>query len=204
MQELFDRFDRLDTALNRWLVAHSITLLRVSLGLIFVAFGALKFFPGLSPIEGLATRTTTALTFGIVPPSVGLVMIAALEVTIGLCFVTGRYLRVGVWLMGAQMIGAMSPLVLFPGELFSGILHAPTLVAQYILKDVVLVAVGMVLASTWSGARIVAEPRSMRSTLRARAPRVNVVRINAPITPERVRRAEDYRSYAETGAKGSK
>jgi len=84
--------------------------------------------------------------------------------------------------------------VLFPGELFSGILHAPTLVAQYILKDVVLVAVGMVLASTWSGARIVAEPRSMRSTLRARAPRV---------IPERVRRAEDYRSYAETGAKGS-
>ncbi len=60
-------------------------------------------------------------------------MIAALEVTIGLCFVTGRYLRVGVWLMGAQMIGAMSPLVLFPGELFSGILDAPTLVAQYIL-----------------------------------------------------------------------
>ena len=62
MQTLFDRFDRLDTALNRWLVAHSIALMRVSLGLIFLAFGALKFFPDLSPIEGLATRTTTALT----------------------------------------------------------------------------------------------------------------------------------------------
>ena len=145
MREMFDRFDRLDTSLNRWLVAHSIALLRVSLGLVFLTFGALKFFPGLSPIEGLATRTTTALTFGLVPPSVGLVMIAALEVTIGLCFVTGRYLRVGVCLMGAQLIGSMSPLVLFTGELFSGLLHAPTLVAQYILKDVVLVAVGMVL-----------------------------------------------------------
>ena len=198
MQELFDRFDRLDTGINRWLVAHSIALLRVSLGLVFLAFGALKFFPGLSPIEGLATRTTTALTFGLVPPSAGLVMIAALEVTIGLCFVTGRYLRVGVWLMGAQMIGAMSPLVLFPGELFSGILHAPTLVAQYILKDVVLVAVGMVLASTWSGARIVAEPRSMRSTLTAGAPRVSAARAGKPATPARLRRAEDYRSYAAT------
>ena len=180
--------------MNRWLVAHSIMLLRVSLGLIFVAFGALKFFPGLSPIEGLATRTTSALTFGMVPPSAGLVMIAALEVAIGRCFVTGRFLRVGVWLMGGQMIGAMSPLVLFPGELFSGLMHAPTLVAQYILKDVVLVAVGMVLASTWSGARIVAEPRSMRSTLRARAPHV---------VPERVRRSEDYRSYGRTAAEGS-
>ncbi|MGB3682658.1 MAG: DoxX family protein [Rubrobacteraceae bacterium] len=202
MQGLFDRFDRLDTALNRWLVAHSIAILRVSLGLVFLAFGALKFFPGLSPIEGLATRTTTALTFGLIPPSAGLVMIAALEVTIGLCFITGKYLRIGVWLMGAQMIGAMSPLVLFPGELFSGV-FAPTLVAQYILKDVVLVAVGMVLASTWSGARIVAEPRSMRSTLHARAPHVRVARTGGPKVAEPLRRAEDYRSYASTGAEGS-
>lgn len=203
MQDLFDRFDRLDTGLNRWLVAHSIAVLRVSLGLVFLVFGALKFFPGLSPIEGLATRTTTALTFGLIPPSVGLVMIAALEVAIGLCFVTGMYLRVGVWLMGAQMIGAMSPLVLFPGELFSGILHAPTLVAQYILKDVVLVAVGMVLASTWSGARIVAEPKSMRSTLHARAPHVRIARTDEPNIAEPLRRAEDYRSYARSGAEGS-
>ncbi len=204
MGTLFDRFDRLDTGLNRWLVANSIALLRVSLGLVFLAFGTLKFFPGLSPIEGLATRTTTALTFGLIPPGVGLMMIAALEVTIGLCFVTGRYLRVGVWLMGAQMIGAMSPLVLFPGELFSGLWHAPTLVAQYILKDVVLVAVGMVLASTWSGARIVAEPKSMQSTLRARTPRVIAAsRTGERGVPDLVRRAEDYRSYAETKAKGS-
>ncbi len=86
---LFERFDRLDAALNRWLVANSIALLRVSLGLVFLVFGALKFFPGLSPIEGLATRTTGALTFGVIPPDAGLAMIAALEVAIGLCFVTG-------------------------------------------------------------------------------------------------------------------
>ncbi len=173
MGSLFERFDRLDTSLNRWLVANSILLLRISLGFIFLAFGALKFFPGLSPIEDLTTQTTTALTFGLIPPSVGLVMIAALECAIGLCFVTGMFLRVGVWLMGAQMLGAMSPLVLFPGELFSGPSYTPTLAAQYIVKDVVLVAAGMVIASTWTGARIVAEPRSMRSTLRAKAPHVS-------------------------------
>ena len=74
--------------------------------------------------------------------------------------------------MGAQMVGAMSPLVLFPGELFPGPSYAPTLAAQYIVKDVILVAAGMVIASTWTGARIVAEPRSMRSTLFAGAPRL--------------------------------
>jgi len=173
MKGLFERFDRLDTTLNSWLVAHSIALLRISLGLVFLMFGALKFFSGLSPIEELATQTTGVLTFGLIPPSVGLVMVAALECAIGLCFVTGRFLRVGVWLMGAQMLGAMSPLVLFSGELFSGPLHAPTLVAQYIIKDIILVAAAMVIAATWTGARIVAEPRSMKSTLRAReAPQV--------------------------------
>ncbi len=196
MRGLFERFDRLDTGLNRWLVAHSIALLRISLGLIFLVFGALKFFPGLSPIEGLATRTTTALTFGLVPPSVGLVMIAALEVAIGLFFLTGRFLRVGVWLMGAQMIGAMSPLVLFPGELFVGPLHAPTLVAQYIVKDIILVAAAMVIASTWTGARIVAEPKSMKSTLRTRTPPTVAISRSSgePDVPARAGRAEYYRS----------
>ena len=204
MGSLFERFDRLDTGLNRWLVKNSIALLRISLGLIFLAFGALKFFPGLSPIEGLATRTTGALTLGLVPPSAGLVMIAALEVAIGLCFVTGRFLRVGVWLMGAQMLGAMSPLVLFPGELFAGPFHAPTLAAQYIVKDIILVTAAMVIASTWTGARIVAEPRSMRSTLITRVPRTVVAsRSGEPGVPARARRADDYRSYAGSGAKGS-
>jgi putative oxidoreductase len=174
---LFERFDRLDTALNRWLVANSIMILRVSLGFVFLVFGALKFFPGLSPIEELATRTASVLTFGMISPAAGLVVIATLECIIGLCFVTGRFLRVAVWLMGAQMMGAMSPLVLFPGEMFSGTMYAPTLVAQYIIKDVILVAAAMVIAATWTGARIVADPRSMRSTLLAReAPRVNGAR----------------------------
>lgn len=203
MRGIFERFDRLDTSLNHWLVRNSISLLRVSLGLVFLVFGALKFFSGLSPIEELATRTTTALTFGLIPPDVGLAMIAALEVAIGLCFVTGRFLRVGVWLMGAQMLGAMSPLVLFPGELFAGPLYAPTLVAQYIIKDIILVAAAMVIASTWSGARIVAEPRSMQSTLR-RTPRVIVASQSGELSiPDSVRRAEDYRSYAGSGAKDS-
>jgi putative oxidoreductase len=132
------------------------------------------------------------------------VMIAALECAIGLCFVTGRFLRVGVWLMGAQMVGAMSPLVLFPNELFAGPLHAPTLAAQYIVKDVILVAAAMVIASTWAGARIVAEPRTMKSTLFTKVPRTVVAsRGREPGVPVHARRADDYRSYVGSGAEGS-
>ena len=169
---LFDRFDRLDSAINRWLVANSIGILRVCMGLVFLGFGVLKFFPGISPIENLATRTTTLLTLGMFSGHRAMDFVAGLECVIGICFLTGRFLRVGVWLMAAQMIGAMSPLLLFPGELFPGPLHAPSLAAQYILKDIILIAAGMVIASTWTGARIVAHSQSLRASLRRRIPRV--------------------------------
>ena len=172
LMNLFNRFDRLDTSINRWLVTYSILLLRIGMGIIFLGFGFLKFFPGISPIESLATRTTTVLTLGVITGHNAMDFVAALECIIGICFVTGRFLRVGVWLMAAQMIGAMSPLLIYPGELFPGPLHAPTLAAQYIIKDVILVAAGMVIAATWTGARIVAEPKSLRSTLKGRIPGV--------------------------------
>jgi len=115
---LFERFERLDSNINEWLVAHSIAILRVCLGLVFVGFGVLKFFPGISPIESLATRTTEILTFGLFTGQNAMNFVAGLECIIGVCFLTGRFLRVGVWLMAAQMAGAMAPVLLFPAELF--------------------------------------------------------------------------------------
>ncbi len=47
----------------------SLTLLRISLGIVFLWFGVLKFFPELSPAEELATRTIEVLTLGIVQPA---------------------------------------------------------------------------------------------------------------------------------------
>jgi uncharacterized membrane protein YphA (DoxX/SURF4 family) len=169
---LFERFERLDSNINEWLVAHSIAILRVCLGLVFVGFGVLKFFPGISPIESLATRTTEILTFGLFTGQNAMNFVAGLECIIGVCFLTGRFLRVGVWLMAAQMAGAMAPVLLFPAELFSGPGHAPSLAAQYILKDIILIAAGMVIASTWTGARIIAEPKKLHTTLRSRVPNV--------------------------------
>lgn len=169
---LFDRFEQLDTSINKWLVANSINLLRFSMGLVFVGFGVLKFFSGVSPIEALATRTTTTLTLGVFAGHNAMLFVATLECIIGVCFLTGMFLRVGVWLLAFQMIGAMAPLLLYTSELFSGPMHAPTLEAQYIIKDIILIAAGMVIASTWTGARIVAKPQTLRSTLTRRVPGV--------------------------------
>lgn len=148
------RLAALEAVAHRWLVAHSVTLLRVSLGLVFLGFGALKLFPGVSPAESLVIATTDALTFGLVPGSVALPAVAVLECTIGLCLISGRAMRVAIYLLCAQLVGILSPLVLLAPRLFDGPHGAPTLEGQYVLKDVILVAAVLVVATTLHGGRL--------------------------------------------------
>ena len=130
---------------------YSVPLLRVSLGAVFLAFGALKFVPGLSPAEGLVQATMRLLTFGFLSDGGRLLLAAVVETLIGLSLVTGRCLRAGLALLAVAMVGIMSPVALFARELFTGP-GAPTLEAQYVLKDVVLAAAGLVVAATTLGA----------------------------------------------------
>lgn len=144
---------RLDALSARWLARSgihlrpSIALLRVSLGLVFLGFGVLKFVPGVSPAESLVEQTVHRLSLGLVPGIVGTTLVAALETAIGLLLITGRYLRLGLLLLGLAMVGILSPVVLLPDRLFAGPANAPTLEGQYVLKDVVLVAAGAVVAA---------------------------------------------------------
>lgn len=137
--------------LRDWLNRYSIDVLRISLGLVFALFGVLKFFPGVSPAEDLAIRTVDTLTFGFVSGSVALWATAAMECFIGLTLVTGRLLKVGLVTLGFALVGILSPVVLFFGDLFPG---APTLEAQYVLKDVVLAAAGLVVGAAALGSRL--------------------------------------------------
>jgi uncharacterized membrane protein YkgB len=135
--------------------------LRVSIGVVFLGFGMLKFFPGASPIEALVSQTWSALTFGLVSGYAALAITAALEVMIGVLFITGLWMPLGFGLLAVTFVGILSPLVLFPAELFPNGL--PTLVAQYILKDVVLIVAAAVVAST----TIAALRRRLRDGVRA-------------------------------------
>lgn len=144
-------------ALVAWLSAHSVDALRISLGMVITGFGALKFVPGASPAEGLVMRTTEALTFGMVGGTTAVVATAILETVIGLSLLTGRLLKPVMVLMAGWLVGILMPVVLFTGEMFPGGL--PTLAAQYVLKDIILVAAAMVVAAAVLGARFVAPPR---------------------------------------------
>ncbi|MDT8913113.1 hypothetical protein [Amycolatopsis sp. PS_44_ISF1] len=152
--ELNSRVVAAEGVVHGWLVRHSIRLLRISLGAVFLGFGFLKYFPGVSPAQDLTVTTTRLLTFGLIPDHLGLVLVATLECVIGLVLIAGRGLRGIVYLLTLELAGILSPVVLLPGRLFSGPYHAPTLEGQYVLKDVILVAAAMVVATGFRGARI--------------------------------------------------
>lgn len=150
--------DRLDRWLTRTMAAHGLTALRISLGVVFLWFGALKLFPDLSPAQDLAGRTIEALTFGVVPPEVALPVLAAWEVAIGVGLVIGRWMRLTLLLLVVQMLGTITPLVLFPAETWTVAPVAPTLEGQYIIKNIVLVTAAIVLGATVRGGELSSEP----------------------------------------------
>jgi putative oxidoreductase len=152
-RQIFEGIQMVQSHIADWLARHSVTALRISLGLVFLGFGLLKFFPDLSPAAGLAGETFARLTFGLVPEKVGVLIVAAMETAIGLSLLTRRLLRFGLALLAVTMVGILSPLVLLPGELFRGAPWAPTLTGQYVLKDVVLMTAALVVASSAFGAR---------------------------------------------------
>ncbi len=158
MQQQPNRFrphNRMDARVMQWLTRHSLAIMRISLGFVFLVFGVLKYFPGMSPAEDLTMQTMDALTFGLVPGRTAMVIVATMECAVGISLLTGLFLQAGIVLLGLVMVGVLAPLVLFPGQMFSGRFFAPTLEAQYVVKDVVLLAAGINVGLRARGARMV-------------------------------------------------
>ncbi|HEU4395658.1 MAG TPA: hypothetical protein VFS92_08840 [Planctomycetota bacterium] len=151
------RFEAVDARLTRWMSRHGVGLLRGSLGVVFLWFGVLKFFPGASPAEDLAARTISVLTGGAVGASVSLPALALWECAVGAGLLAGRWMRATLALLWLQMAGTLAPLLLFPAETFTRFPFAPTLEGQYIVKNAVLVSAAIVVGATVRGGDLVAE-----------------------------------------------
>lgn len=158
-------FHRIDVPLTTWMARNGPFALRLTLGVVFLWFGFLKFFPGLSPADLLATRTIATLTFDLVGPSASLPTLAAVETLIGLGLIAGVALRGVILLLILQMLGTLTPLVLFPSETWQVPGLVPTLEGQYIIKNMVLIAAAIVIGATVRGGAIVASPRAARAAV---------------------------------------
>ena len=139
-----------------WKARNGLDILRVCLGIVFIWFGALKFFHGLSAAEVIAGKTILKLTFGHVKPQVSLPVLACWECTIGLGLITKRWLSFTLVLLYFQMAGTLLPLFFFPHETWTSNIFVPTLLGQYIIKNLVLLSSGIVIGATVQGGSLVA------------------------------------------------
>lgn len=138
-------FNKIDPIITSWMSRNGLFLLRISIGIVFVWFGVLKFFPGVSAAQDLAIRTIELLTFGMVPEILIINGLALWEVVIGIGLITGKFMRETLLLLFLQMIGTFTPVFLFPSEVFNQIPYAPTLEGQYIIKNIVIISAAIVL-----------------------------------------------------------
>lgn len=161
MSDLERQFNRVDVRITEWMARNGLRLLRIAVGIVYFWFGVLKFFPGASPAQDLATRTIDVLTFGLVPASLSLPVLAAWECLIGLGMITGKFIRATILLLLLQMVGTITPMFLFPSETFIHVPYAPTLEGQYIIKNIVLVSAALVIGATVRGGRVVADPNAI-------------------------------------------
>ena len=94
------------------LIKYRSRLLCIGFGVMYFWFGALKFFPGLSPAEALAKATLDKLTLGLIPSTISYTMLAIWEVTIGIFMLLNMPKRWIIYITILHLLFTFTPLFL--------------------------------------------------------------------------------------------
>ena len=134
----------LDVRLIHFFQRVSVPVGRFALFVVFFWFGILKVL-GLSPASGVVQRlfenTIPFMSFALF-----LVLFGLFECLIGLLFLIKGAERVVIPLLLVHMITTFGPLVFLPSETWQAFL-VPTLEGQYIIKNLVIIATAIGIAS---------------------------------------------------------
>lgn len=145
--------EQIDQRITYWMARNGMLLMRLGLGIVFFWFGALKLAPHLSPAEDLVRRTIY-----FIDPHIFLPTLAIWEMLIGIGLITGKWMRLTLFLLFLQMPGTALPFFILPRETWTAFPYGLTLEGQYIVKNLVLVGAGLVLAGTVRGGHLDPEP----------------------------------------------
>lgn len=139
------KVESFDLKLIRFFRSSFLPVARFSLFLIFFWFGLIKLL-GLSPAGPLAhaliNQTVGSNYFQIL-----FVILAIIEILIGLLFLIPKATRIVIPLLLIHMIIVCSPLLLVPAYTWQGFL-IPTLEGQYIIKNAVVIAAAIGIAAS--------------------------------------------------------
>lgn len=138
-----DGWGRLDNFVVQFMTTYSTRLLRLALAITFIWFGALKIV-GLSPVADLVAETVYWL-----PPRFFVPFLGIWEVVVGLGLLFAVALRLTLFLFFLQMAGTFLVLVVRPELSFqSGNPLLLTVIGEFVIKNLVLIAAGLVIGST--------------------------------------------------------
>lgn len=141
-ETVWTRLRHLDLKIIRFLGRRSVPLLRVSLGLVFVWFGALKV-AGVTPVADLVASVVYWVDPGWFVPVLG-----GFEILVGLGLISSRMMRLVLLLFALQMIGTFLVLIVRPDIAFQG--GNPLLLTvegEFVVKNLVLLSAGLVVGA---------------------------------------------------------
>ena len=144
---LYDSINKLledlDATAIKFMDKFGVTLLRYSLGIIYIWFGGLKVVE-LSPAQELVENTV----YWFENPKTFVPILGIWEVIIGITMCIKPLIRVSIFLLFVQMPGTFLPLVLFPEVCFTNFPFGLTLEGQYIVKNLIIISSALVVGST--------------------------------------------------------
>lgn len=135
--DLYDQFSR---KMDRY----SIILMRIALATVYVWFGALKVF-GMSPAGELVEQT--AYWF---KPETFVPLLGICEISIGLGLLIKQCIPYTIILLLMHMLVTLFPIFILKKVCFEAFPYCPTLVGQYIIKNLVLISGALVIAGKYN------------------------------------------------------
>jgi putative oxidoreductase len=122
----------------------SLPILRISLGALYIWFGALKV-ADVTPVGELVARTVPFLPAHFFVPALGV-----FECVLGLALLVGRRMEFVAALMILHLLGTMLVLVTQPSVAFmNGNPLVLSMTGEFVMKNVVLMSAGLVLAAAY-------------------------------------------------------
>lgn len=141
-ERIWERVVSVDARVIAFLRRYSLTLLRGSLAIVFVWFGALKIF-GVTPVTDLVSGVVYWVDAAWFVPLLGV-----FEVLVGLGLLAAIGMRVVLFLLIAQLIGTFLVLVIRPELAFQG--GNPLLLTtegEFVVKNLVLISAGLTVGA---------------------------------------------------------
>jgi len=136
-------FNILYSRFSQKMEKHSLNIMRVALAIVYIWFGALKVI-GMSPAENLVEQTVFWFKPEIFVPVLGIC-----EVIIGIGLLIKKMIPYTIVLLLLHMVATVFPVFILTNVCFDAFPYCPTLIGQYIIKNLVLVAGALVIAGKY-------------------------------------------------------